>query len=42
MLAVVGAVRDKKRRSPLLEISRVLVHLNHVGRFIVNADHGIM
>jgi hypothetical protein len=28
--------------SPLFELARVLVHLGHVGRFIVNADHGIV
>jgi hypothetical protein len=26
----------------LFEIARVLVRLDHVARFIVNADHGIM
>jgi hypothetical protein len=29
-------------RSPLFEIARLLVRLDHVARFIVNADHGIM
>jgi hypothetical protein len=28
--------------SPLFEIARVLVHLNHIARFIVNANHSIM
>jgi hypothetical protein len=28
--------------SPLFELSRVLVRFNHVARFIVNANHGIM
>jgi hypothetical protein len=26
----------------LFEIARVLVRVNHVARFIINADHGIM
>jgi len=29
-------------RSPLFEIARVLVCLNHVARFIVNANHIVM
>jgi hypothetical protein len=29
-------------RSRLFEIARVLVRLDHVACFIVNADHGIM
>jgi site-specific recombinase XerD len=32
----------KKSRSPLFELAFVLVCLNHVARFIVNADHGVM
>jgi hypothetical protein len=28
--------------SPLFEIAHVLVRLDHVARFIVNADHSIM
>jgi hypothetical protein len=28
--------------SPLFEIALVLVRLDHVARFIVNANHGIM
>ena len=28
--------------SPLLELARVLVRLDHVARFIVNADHSVM
>jgi hypothetical protein len=28
--------------SPLFEIARVLVRLNHVARFIVNVNHRIM
>jgi len=28
--------------SPLFEIALVFVRLDHVARFIVNADHGIM
>ena len=30
------------KTSPLFEIALVLVHLNHIARFIVNADRGIM
>jgi hypothetical protein len=29
-------------RSPLFEIAGVLVRLDHVARFIVNANHSIM
>jgi hypothetical protein len=32
----------KKSCSPLFEIARVLVLLDHVASFIVNANHGIM
>jgi hypothetical protein len=32
----------KLDRSPLFEIASVLVRLNHVARFIVNANHGVM
>jgi hypothetical protein len=28
--------------SPLLELALVLVRLDHVARFIVNANHGVM
>jgi hypothetical protein len=28
--------------SPLFELARVVVRLNHVARFMVNVDHGIM
>jgi hypothetical protein len=28
--------------SPLLEIARVLVRINHIARLIVNTDHGII
>jgi hypothetical protein len=28
--------------SPLFELARVLVRLDHIARFIVNANHGIM
>jgi hypothetical protein len=31
-----------QRTSPLFEIALVLVRLDHVARFIVNADHGIV
>ena len=38
------SVRDLMRtnRSPLLQVSRVLVRFNHVARFIVNANHGVV
>jgi len=29
-------------RSPLFEIARVLVRLDHVASFIVNTNHGIV
>jgi hypothetical protein len=32
----------KRDRSPLFEITFVLVRFDHVARFIVNANHGIM
>jgi hypothetical protein len=31
-----------KKSLPLLEIARVLVRLDHVARFIGNANHGIV
>jgi hypothetical protein len=35
--------RDEKREaSPFFEIARVLMRLDHVARFIVNAKHSIM
>jgi hypothetical protein len=34
--------RGKKQNSPLFEIARVLVRFDHVARFIVNANYGIM
>ncbi len=38
------SVRELTRtnRSPLLEIARMLVRFDHVARFIVNPDHGVM
>jgi len=30
------------KTSPLFEIARVLVGLDHVASFIINANHGIM
>jgi hypothetical protein len=32
----------KKLNSPLFETARVLVHLNHVASFNVNANHSVM
>jgi hypothetical protein len=34
--------RDASKNSRLFEIARVLMRLDHVSRFIVNANHGIM
>jgi hypothetical protein len=31
-----------KANSPLFEVARLLVRLDHVARFIVNANHSIM
>jgi hypothetical protein len=28
--------------SPLFELARVLVRLDHIARFIVNTNHGVM
>jgi hypothetical protein len=36
------AGREEKVNSPLFEIARVLVRLDHVASFIVNANHGRM
>jgi hypothetical protein len=36
------AGRDEKVNSSLLEIARVFVRLNHVGRINVNANHSVM
>jgi hypothetical protein len=33
---------DKKEISPLFELTRVLVRVDHVAGLIVNADHSIM
>ena len=32
----------ERKPSPLFELARVLVRLDHVARFIVNANHSIM
>jgi hypothetical protein len=37
-----GVERLVKPTSPLFEIARVLVRLDHVARGIVNPDHGVM
>jgi hypothetical protein len=40
---ILGAVNiGRQANSPLFEIARVLVRLDHVARFIVQAIHGIM
>jgi len=36
-----SARRAERKASPLSEIARVVVRLNHVARRIVNANHGI-
>jgi hypothetical protein len=33
---------EEKHSSQLAELARVLVRVDHVADFIVNADHGIM
>jgi hypothetical protein len=40
--AVTEAVEITDNRSPLFELARVLVRLNHVACFIVNANHSMM
>jgi hypothetical protein len=37
-----SARRAERKASPLFEIARVLVRLDHVARVIVNANHSIM
>jgi hypothetical protein len=38
-----GKIKITDNRSPIFEIARLLVvHLDHVARIIVNANHGIM
>jgi hypothetical protein len=32
----------EKVTSPLFELARVLVRVDHVARFIVNANHGVL
>jgi hypothetical protein len=40
---ILGAVNiGRQANSSLFEIARVLVRLDHVARFIVQANHGIM
>jgi hypothetical protein len=39
---IVSRNPDASENSPLLEIALVLVRLNHVASFIVNANHSIM
>jgi hypothetical protein len=36
------AAHSNRDNSPLSEITNVLVRLDHVARFIVNADHSIV
>jgi hypothetical protein len=38
----VSCARQKIQALPLFEIALVLVRLDHVARFIVNANHGSM
>jgi hypothetical protein len=37
-----GSFMSCGETSPLVELARVLVRLDHVARFIVNANHSIM
>jgi hypothetical protein len=36
------AGREEKVNSPLFELARVLVRLDRIARFVVNANHSIM
>jgi len=36
------AARDKKRTSPLFELTRLFVRVDHIARVIVNTDNCIM
>jgi len=38
----IGAVRSTGLNLPLFEIALVFVRVDHVARFIVNANHGVM
>jgi len=38
---IAGGASPQKDFSPLFEIARVLVRLDHIARFIVNANHGV-
>jgi hypothetical protein len=33
---------DRVKTSPLFELARLFVRLNHVARFVVNANHSAM
>jgi hypothetical protein len=37
-----SARRAERKASPLLELTPVVVRLDHVARFIVKAKHGLM
>jgi hypothetical protein len=37
-----SAKRAERKASPLSELARVLVRLDHVAGFIVNATHSVM
>jgi hypothetical protein len=37
-----SASRAERKASPLSKIARVLVRVDHVARFIVNANHSIL
>jgi hypothetical protein len=36
------ASHTERKASPLFEIAPVFVRLDHIARFIVNANHGMM
>jgi hypothetical protein len=37
-----GIAQAARQNSPFFELAHLLVRLDHVARFIVNANHGIM
>ncbi len=39
---VTPLISAAKSRSPVFEIARVLVRLNHIAHFVVNANHSAM
>jgi hypothetical protein len=37
----IAAISKAGEHSPFFEIARVLVRVDHIARFIVNANHGV-